>query len=263
MEKKKLEDIIKMAYDEDYKVRKEAAFLLRDYYYDPNAVNTLFELSRDKEKEVIDEAKKSLEYMKNILQSTEQVEQLLSKLMQKSSNDQSNQKQEIREIEIEDEIQVKKESQTLDNITQILYNSLSIYKEDENLLKKKYESVKQYIMNELELVYELIRYQNKNEFDISRLKDKLKNVTTGILTVKDISNRDYVDKKTKKKYSFYRLIVKDFYGREGVVYIPAHRFNKIEVNSQIILQNVEVRALKNFGETALFVNDNSIIKVIV
>jgi hypothetical protein len=28
MEKKKLEDIIKMAYDEDYKVRKEAAIIM-------------------------------------------------------------------------------------------------------------------------------------------------------------------------------------------------------------------------------------------
>lgn len=247
-EDKSLETLVKMAYDENAIIRMHAAEELgkKD---DELAYQVLLELSNDKDENVREAAKKSIEIFKARYKKAnpEIASPLLSTINQLISKSQeSSSKQEDHNIILEPDN--KQESL---NIFDYFYNSLDRYREQPQIMKKHYENLKNYLLKELELIYQLI--ENEDAFDITKIRNKMKIINTGELKIKNKELKEFVEKKNKKKIRMYRFVVEDKYGREGVVYLDQERGEKIEIGDVIKILNSEARNIKGTDETSIWV----------
>ncbi len=245
-----IETLVKMAYDTDPNVRMYAAEQLGELDEDL-AYQVLLELSNDKDNNVKEAAKKSIEKYKQRYQSRNpnQVSPLLSTINQIIAKQQDY----IDENKIENE---DEKIQSFD-VFSYVYQSLDRYREKPQIMKKHFDNLRSYLLRELDLIYELI--ENEDAFDITKIRNRMKISNTGELTIKSKELKEFVEKKNKKKINMYRLIVEDRYGREGVVYINYDMGQKLNKGDVIKIVNCEARTIKGTDETAIWIWDEGTI----
>lgn len=256
IQKGDLERIVKMAYDSDPKVRAEAADLLVDFE-DDLAYQVLLELANDKEAMVKEAAIRALQVFKAKYKEKKLPETVMEKINQ-IARSHGNQSEEvhsklnelIREIDTrrEDSSESSREEFSLFDY---IYNSLDKYRERPEVMKKHFENLRDYMMKELDLIYELI--QSEDSFDITKIKNKMKILNTGDLKIKSKEIKEFVEKRNRRKIRMYRFLVEDGRGREGIVYIYEEAGKKIEIGDTIRILNTEARSIVGTDETAIWV----------
>ncbi|MCS7122601.1 MAG: HEAT repeat domain-containing protein [Candidatus Micrarchaeota archaeon] len=263
MERGDLEKIVKMAYDSDPKIRAEAADLLVNFE-DDLAYQVLLELANDKESSVKEAAIRAIQVFKAKYKEKKLPETVMEKInaIARSQTDQS-QDIPIKLNELIREIDTKRDespesSREEFSMFDYIYNSLDKYRERPEVMRKHFENLRDYMMREMDLIYELI--QSEDSFDITKIKNKMKILSTGELKIKSKEIKEFVEKRNKRKIKMYRFLVEDTRGREGIVYIYEDAGKKIDIGDVIKILNTEARSIVGTDETAIWVwRDDTVI----
>ncbi len=172
---------------------------------------------------------------------------------------------EIEEAERE-EIQeaATLEKRMPDNMFRKAYEAMMLSEGDDEIMHREMERMLKSLKHDVKLAYTLARrkFKETNLTHLTKLKNGMRNVNTEDLIVKSIESREYAKSK-KQKEIYTRMLVNDFEGNEGVVYLFENR-------GAAVVNGMKIRVVKGFaktfefsGETALTISQKGNIYIVL
>jgi len=174
---------------------------------------------------------------------------------------------EIANLEM-DQIEEFKERQGIESLPDTFfkkaYELMMISNGDDDLMRKEMKRMKKEAENEITLAFNLAKkkFKEANITNITKIKDKMRNINTDPLLVRSVENMEY--QKTKKtKAIVTRILVNDDEGNEGVVYLFEDRGIALQPGMKIKVQKALAKTFKFSGETALTLGKKSNIYIVL
>jgi len=155
--------------------------------------------------------------------------------------------QQIEEIKEREEIE-----QLPDTFFKKAYEIMMLSEGDESLMKQQMNRMIDDARKEIGLAFRMAkkRFKEMKITNITDIKDGMRNINTGLLSVKSVENMEY--QKTKKKKAIAsRVVVNDEEGNEGVVYLFDDRGSNIKDGMRIKIVSGLAKTFEFSGETAL------------
>lgn len=155
--------------------------------------------------------------------------------------------QQIEEIKEREEIE-----QLPDTFFKKAYEIMMLSEGDESLMKQQMNRMIDDARKEIGLAFRMAKkkFKKMKITNITDIKDGMRNINTGLLTVKTVENLEY--QKTKKKKAIAtRVVVNDEEGNEGVVYLFDDRGSNIKDGMRIKIVSGLAKNFEFSGETAL------------
>jgi hypothetical protein len=170
----------------------------------------------------------------------EQLDQISSEI----ANLESQQMEEIKEHE---EMEVLP-----DTFFRKAYELMMLSEGDETVMKREMNRMLQDAKREITLAFKLAkkRFKETKITNITKIKDRMRNINTDVLFVKLVENNEY--QKTKKtKAIVTRVVVNDEGENEGVIYLFEDRGMTLSDGMKIKIVGGMAKTFKFSGETAL------------
>jgi hypothetical protein len=174
---------------------------------------------------------------------------------------------EIAGIEAQniEEIKEREEIQNLpDTFFKKAYEIMMLSGGDEKVMKREMKHMKKSADQEITLAFHLARKQFKEKkiTNITKIKDKMRNVNTDPLIVQSVENMDYQRTKTKKAI-VTRVVVNDEDGNEGVIYLFEDRGVSLQPGMRVKILRGLAKTFKFSGETALTLGTKSNVYIVL
>ena len=133
---------------------------------------------------------------------------------------------------------------------------------DETIMKREMNRLIAEAKKDIKLAFKVARdkFRAKKIVLLPDLKDRMRNIYTDVLTIKDISVFEYG--KRKKKQGM-RILVSDKDDNEGVVYLFDGRGSELKVGMHIKIEKGYVRTFDFSGETGLTIGKTGSLYVVV
>ncbi len=174
---------------------------------------------------------------------------------------------EIANLEM-DQIEEFKEREGIeflpDTFFKKAYELMMLSNGDDDLMRREMKRMKKEAENEITLAFTLAKnkFKEANITNITKIKDKMRNINTDPLLVRSVENMEY--QKTKKiKAIVTRILVNDDEGNEGVVYLFEDRGIALQPGMKIKVQKALAKTFKFSGETALTLGKKSNIYIVL
>ncbi len=161
-------------------------------------------------------------------------------------------------VEVDDLFTIEEKKlieETAPSFFRMLYDVMLLSGGDEKALNAQAKKLKKFLESQINLALKLAKRKFKEVklTDISKIKNGMKNITTGPLFVVDVSHREYPKTKTKKAI-YTRVVVNDEEGKEGVIYLFDNRGKFIQPGMRIKVEKGKAKTFKFSGETAITVD---------
>ena len=161
-------------------------------------------------------------------------------------------------VEVDDLFTIEEKKlieETNPSFFRMLYDVMLLSGGDERALNAQAKKLKKFLESQINLALKLAKKKFKEVklTDISKIKNGMKNITTGPLFVVDVSHREYPKTKTKKAV-YTRVVVRDEEGKEGVIYLFDNRGKFIKPGMRIKVERGKAKTFKFSGETAITVD---------
>lgn len=149
----------------------------------------------------------------------------------------------------------------------IFRHAIDVMKEsegDENIMRKEMKRLKKYMSDQIDLAFRVAksRFKQVHITHLTEIKDGMRNINTDELFVIDVQHGEY--QKTKTSRALYtRVLVRDFDGSEGVVYLFEGRGQFIKPAMRIKVVKGVAKTFKFSGETALTVTKSGNVYVVL
>ncbi|MFZ5500693.1 MAG: HEAT repeat domain-containing protein, partial [Candidatus Micrarchaeota archaeon] len=155
--------------------------------------------------------------------------------------------QHIEEMKEQAEIE-----QLPDTFFKKAYEIMMLSEGDEKLMNQERDRMIDEARNEIGLAFKMAkkRFKEMTITNITKITNGMRNVNTGLLTVKGAENIEY-QKSKKTKATASRILVNDEEGNEGVVYLFDGRGTGIQAGMRIKVVNGMAKTFEFSGETAL------------
>jgi hypothetical protein len=136
------------------------------------------------------------------------------------------------------------------------YDSMLVSEGDEKLIEHQAETMKKYLGHQVDIAFKLARRKFKEIrlTDITNIRNGMKNITTDILLVKKVEQKQYSRTKSSPREFYTRIIAVDPDGKEGVIYLFEGRGKFMAEGMNIYLEKAKSKTFKFSGETVLTVD---------
>jgi hypothetical protein len=137
------------------------------------------------------------------------------------------------------------------------YDSMLVSEGDEKLIEHQAETMKKYLGHQVDIAFKLARRKFKEIklTDITNIRNGMKNITTDVLLVKKVEQRQYSRTKSSPREFYTRVVAVDPDGKEGVIYLFEGRGRFIAEGMNIYLEKAKSKTFKFSGETVLTVDN--------
>ncbi|MCX6773814.1 MAG: hypothetical protein NTY68_02330 [Candidatus Micrarchaeota archaeon] len=137
------------------------------------------------------------------------------------------------------------------------YDSMLVSEGDEKLIEHQAETMKKYLGHQVDIAFKLARRKFKEIrlTDITNIRNGMKNITTDILLVKKVEQKQYSRTKSSPREFYTRIIAVDPDGKEGVIYLFEGRGKFMAEGMNIYLEKAKSKTFKFSGETVLTVDN--------
>lgn len=171
---------------------------------------------------------------------------------------------DITDIELQERKELKEEEafETLPNtVFKKAYETMLASNGNEALMRRELKRTLRELEHEAKLAYHLAKHRFKETHvtHISKIKEGMRNVNTELLTVIEVANREYKNKKEKK--TFTRVFVKDENDNEGVIYLFDNRGEWLKEGMSIKIVKGYIKTFS--GETAITISKKGNIYIIL
>jgi hypothetical protein len=135
---------------------------------------------------------------------------------------------------------------------------------EEKVMKREMKRMKKEADNEITLAFHLARkkFKEKKITNITKIKDKMRNINTDPLVVQSVENMEYQRTKTKTAI-VTRVVVNDEEGNEGVIYLFEDRGVSLQPGMRVKIQRGLAKTFKFSGETALTLGTKSNVYIVL
>jgi hypothetical protein len=162
---------------------------------------------------------------------------------------------EIASIELEhiEELKEQQEMEVLpDTFFKKAYEVMMLSGGDDGVMKKEMNRMLQDAKREITLAFKLAKKKFKETkiTNITKIKDKMRNINTEVLGVKLVENMEY-QKSKRVKATVTRVLVNDESGNEGILYLFDDRGVAIREGMRVKVVGGVAKTFKFSGETAL------------
>ena len=137
------------------------------------------------------------------------------------------------------------------------YDSMLVSEGDEKLIEHQSETMKKYLNHQVDIAFKLAKRKFKEIrlTDITNIKNGMKNITTDILLVKKVEQRQYSKARSAIREFYTRVTAVDPDGKEGIIYLFDGRGRFIAEGMNIYLEKAKSKTFKFSGETVLTVDN--------
>jgi hypothetical protein len=174
---------------------------------------------------------------------------------------------EIANLE-QDEIEEIKEREEIQNLPDTFfkkaYEIMMLSGGDDRIMHREMKHMLTVAKREITLAFNLAKKKFKETkiTNITKIKDKMRNINTDPLLVKSVENMEY--QRTKKfKAVLTRVVVNDDEGNEGVIYLFEDRGIRLEPGMRIQIQRGLAKTFQFSGETALTLGKKSNVYIVL
>ncbi|MBU0592021.1 HEAT repeat domain-containing protein [Candidatus Micrarchaeota archaeon] len=174
---------------------------------------------------------------------------------------------EIATIELEkiEEIKTQNEIEFLpDSFFKKAYETMMLSGGDDGIMKREMNNMVQQAKHEITLAFKFAKKKFKETkiTNITKIRDRMRNINTEILRVVSIEIREY--QKTKKVKSTYtRFLLNDEEGNEGVLYLFDGRGAAIKTSMMIKISGGMAKSFKFSSETALILGEKGNVYIVL
>jgi len=174
---------------------------------------------------------------------------------------------EIANLE-QDEIEEIKEREEIENLPDTFfkkaYEIMMLSGGDDRIMHREMKHMLTVAKREITLAFNLAKKKFKETkiTNITKIKDKMRNINTDPLLVRSVENMEY--QRTKKfKAVLTRVVVNDDEGNEGVIYLFEDRGIRLEPGMRIQIQRGLAKTFQFSGETALTLGKKSNVYIVL
>ncbi len=167
--------------------------------------------------------------------------------------------EKIEEIKEENEIEILP-----DTFFKKAYEVMMLSGGDDQVMRKEMGRMIDDAKREITLAFNLAKKKFKETkiTDITKIKDRMRNINTDPLIVLSVESKEY--QKSKKVNAFYtRIVVNDEEGNEGVIYLFDDRGINIRQGMKIKIERALAKTFKFSNETALTLGKKSNIYIVL
>lgn len=149
----------------------------------------------------------------------------------------------------------------------IFRHAIDVMKEsegDENIMLNEMKRLKKYMSDQIDLAFRIAksRFKQVHITNLIKIKSGMRNINTDELFVIDVQHGEYQKTKTSKDF-YTRVLVRDFEGSEGVVYLFEGRGQFIKPGMRIKVVKGVAKIFKFSGETALTVTKSGNVYIVL
>ena len=174
---------------------------------------------------------------------------------------------EIQNLE-QDQIEEIKERAEIQNLPDTFfkkaYEIMMLSGGDDDTMRCEMKRMQEDAKREITLAFNLAKKKFKETkiTNITKIRDKMRNINTDPLTVKTVENVEY--QRTKKfKGIFTRVVVNDDEGNEGVIYLFEDRGIRLQPGMRVQIQRGLAKTFSFSGETALTLGKKSNVYIVL
>ncbi|MFH1393386.1 MAG: hypothetical protein ABIH29_00720, partial [Candidatus Micrarchaeota archaeon] len=174
---------------------------------------------------------------------------------------------EIQEIERDEEKEIHEEShieKMPDTLVKKAYETMMLSEGDDELMKKEMKRMVSSAETDIKLAFSMAKKKFKETkiTHITQINDRMRNINTEILLVKNAEIGEY-QKSKKQKASYTRMVIADGDGNEGLVYLFDDRGAPIRPGMRIKVEKGYARTFDFSGETALTVSKKGLLYIVL
>jgi len=174
---------------------------------------------------------------------------------------------EVQEIESDEQVEIQEEKgmeRMPDTFVKKAYETMMLSNGDDATMKKEMKRMMSSAEADIKLAFNMAKNKFKETkiTNITQIRDRMRNINTEILLVKDANMGEY-QKSKKVKATYMRMLVSDEDGNEGLVYLFDDRGTPVRPGMRVKIEKGYARTFDFSGETALTVSKKGLLYIVL